>query len=344
MTSNATSTKQGELKPTWSQKFTDFVITLASGQELKCHRQNLAENSSFFDTMLNGGMSEAKTNSMKMEHVDEETVFHFLEYIYASDLTSVQAQLQASAGPNQYIYKRNFKKEKLTLELFKMAHMYRVDDLITDCAHHLKTTVTDGNVMTLWVEAERCGNDILTSAVVAHLVKRTSGRKLSEIPGYDEVIGSQEKPIKELLEALANENMRHQTKISMLEEQLKRLQNQQEKVGKYEAKSIEDEMFDITVEWQVEWYYDGGVVNKLVQKSRNVVVRPSEVIKKALSRLREIKSCHLYLEDYHIKFKGDYLDRTRTFEHYKITRDCQDVREKGHVVLKLECKLNVTIY
>merc|ERR1719391_1778965 len=158
---------------------------------------------------------------MKMEHVDEETVFHFLEYIYASDLKGVQAQLQASAGPNEHVYKRDFKKEKLTLELFKMAHMYRVDDLITDCAHHLKTTITDGNVMTLWVEAEKCGNDILTSAAVAHLVKKISGRKLSEITGYGEVVGSQEKPIKELLEALANENMRHQTRNTKLEEQLK---------------------------------------------------------------------------------------------------------------------------
>ena len=66
MTSEGTSSI-GEIKATWSQKFTDFVITLGSGQELNCHKFVLAENSSVFDEMLSGQFREAKTNSMKID-------------------------------------------------------------------------------------------------------------------------------------------------------------------------------------------------------------------------------------------------------------------------------------
>ena len=70
---------------TWSQKHTDFALVLKSGQELKCHKFVLAESSPFFDTMLSQQQfTETATSRMKVGHIEEVTVYSFLEYLYAN--------------------------------------------------------------------------------------------------------------------------------------------------------------------------------------------------------------------------------------------------------------------
>jgi len=95
---------------TWSQKHTDFALVLKSGQELKCHKFVLAESSSFFDTMLNQQQfTETSTSRMKVEHMEEVTVYSFLEYLYSSKIANEET-IRAVVGPSQYIYKRSFPK------------------------------------------------------------------------------------------------------------------------------------------------------------------------------------------------------------------------------------------
>jgi len=161
-----------ELQATWTQDFTDFVIILASGQEVKCHKMTLAQNSSIFATMFKSGLAECKTNKMKLDHFDDETVFHFLEYIYAK-LERKRCEFIRTPtekyDTSTHFYKRNFQKEKFTLDLYKMAHMYDTKDLLADCTEHLKATLTDENVMEVWKEASKHENAILREAVALHL-------------------------------------------------------------------------------------------------------------------------------------------------------------------------------
>jgi len=190
-----------ELKATWTQDFTDFTISLASGKELKCHKVTLAENSSVFATMLNSELEEGKTNKMKLDHFDDVTVFHFLEYIYArleyiSDagqylykkkfkqvtekLTITRYAHHTERAHMYNVYKKNFQKEKCTLDLYKMAHMYGTKDLLADCTEHLKATLTDENVMEVWKEASKYDNTVLREAVASHLKTTTSQHKFLE--------------------------------------------------------------------------------------------------------------------------------------------------------------------
>jgi len=176
-----------ELKATWTQDFTDFTIVLASGQELKCHKVTLAQNSSVFATMLKSELAEGKTNRMKLDHFDDATVFHFLEYIYAS-LQHIQVKVSVGgcihtggSTTTEDFHQRIFQKEKFTIELFKMAHMYNVEDLQTDCAKYLKTTITGANIVEIWREASKCDNEVLCEAVVLHLKSPfTSNKKVLE--------------------------------------------------------------------------------------------------------------------------------------------------------------------
>jgi len=60
---------------------------------------------------------------MKVDCLDEDTVVSF-EYFYtpAKDNETVLL-IQALVGPDQYIYKRTFGKEKLTLDRLRIGHM-----------------------------------------------------------------------------------------------------------------------------------------------------------------------------------------------------------------------------
>ena len=243
--------------------------------------------------------------------------------MYASDLSGAHEKVQTSVGPSEYIYKRNFPREKFNLELFKIGHMYQVNDLLADCAHHLKSTITDENVMKLWVEGEKCDHDVLRSAVVDYFVRRTNETKLSDIPEFDKVVKPQGKTLKELLKALNEENMRHQTKISKLEEELKIFKGKAEK-------SIEDELFDVRVEWS----------KRGEMKSTCSVARPSEKIQAVLDRMNFPKmegNGKKFFPDgnWHLKYKFHYVDRQRTFESYQITKNCQEVVYNGYAKLKL---------
>ena len=71
---------------TWSQEYTDFAVVACSHsgeEEFKCHKHILAENSPILKEMLRKDYSGTKTNQMRIENFQEETVISFLNYIYA---------------------------------------------------------------------------------------------------------------------------------------------------------------------------------------------------------------------------------------------------------------------
>ena len=62
---------------TWSQKVTDFTFLLESGEELRCHKYVLVENSPVFDAMLTNAYEEAQKSQMSIGHFDKDTVIRF---------------------------------------------------------------------------------------------------------------------------------------------------------------------------------------------------------------------------------------------------------------------------
>merc|ERR1712029_426293 len=115
--------------------------------------------------MLTQELEETKNNEMNLGHFDQGTVVSFCEYLYAgliNDPKTIQ-QIRARVGPNEYIYKRCFDREKLTMDLLRMADMYQVKDLKADCTEYLKRNITDQNVIDVWLGAETLEDEILLS-------------------------------------------------------------------------------------------------------------------------------------------------------------------------------------
>ncbi|KAH6620345.1 hypothetical protein C7974DRAFT_231870 [Boeremia exigua] len=67
------------------------MFTFYVGEERKpfvAHSEAVAATSQVFDTLVNGGMSEAQTRSAELKDVDPETFTRFLEYAYRHDYAS----------------------------------------------------------------------------------------------------------------------------------------------------------------------------------------------------------------------------------------------------------------
>merc|ERR1712029_581264 len=118
-------------------------------------------------------------------------------------------------------------------DLLRIGHMYQVDDLQRDCTEYLKGNIsenqkalelleaactldnpdleeasvkflqdkiTDGNVMSFWKVAARCGNEIIYSKAIQHLLERPESKVIKDVPGFIDEFQSQEKMM-DLLEA-----------------------------------------------------------------------------------------------------------------------------------------------
>ena len=90
------------------EDFSDFALVLKNGQELKCHRRELAKVSPVFCAMLKQDFIETQTNKMQVTEFEPETVQSFLDYVYNLN---------------------NFDKERLTTDLLNMCQRYKFEDL-----------------------------------------------------------------------------------------------------------------------------------------------------------------------------------------------------------------------
>jgi len=196
-------------KATWSQEYTDFAVIACSHfgkEELKCHKHVLAENSPLLKGLLKTDYSETKTNQMRIENFQVETVISFLNYLYAPvrDTETIEALKALHHGPKKYIFTRKFEAETITLDLLKMSHMYQVEDLQMDCAEYLGDNLGDNNVVEVWMEAEKMDNPELGNKAVSYLIHQRKGKnKIMEVPGVEEWFNSLERPIRQFLCVLA---------------------------------------------------------------------------------------------------------------------------------------------
>jgi len=243
----ASSVPDSDLKVTWSQKLTDFTFVLKSGKHLEVHKHVLAENSEAFEAMLTQEFEESKNNQMSMLDFEDKTVFSFIEYLYADSRDPKTIKLiRAGIDPEEYIYKRSFEPHKLTVDLLKIAHMYGVEDLKTDCTEHLKKNISDDNVMEIWMAAETMENTNLSSTAMKHLVERPQGKSLLEVPGFNESFQSHEKHLRDLLGTFSEERSRLKQEICKLQAELKDIRHQIIKVTVIRGSPF--------IEWTEEFY------------------------------------------------------------------------------------------
>jgi len=121
----------GQEDAPWDNFLSDFTLILDTGEKLKCHKIILAESSSVMKTMMTTDMTEARTNEMKLQGFDMETVTHFLEYLYAKDVTK-------TIGGKNIILAKDYDEAKLTPKLLRLAHMYELEALVAACIDNLK--------------------------------------------------------------------------------------------------------------------------------------------------------------------------------------------------------------
>ena len=167
---------------------------------------------------------------MKVDHWEEKTVSSFLEYIYAEKLTMVVTKdkdtvelTRITLGSNDYIYKRSFDKTKLTLQLFEMAHMYRVKDLQMDCVEHIKANLSDDDVIEVWLTAEKCDCKSLSSAAIKYFVDIP--RPLMTVPGFADLFETHTH-LKDLLNNMKEKNTHLKDLLNNMKEKMDKLQEE----------------------------------------------------------------------------------------------------------------------
>ena len=65
------------------------------------------------------------------------------------------------AEPGEFVSQRHFDEKKFTPELLKMAHIYQMSDLQSDCADYLEQTVSKENAVEAWKAAGKLGSQKL---------------------------------------------------------------------------------------------------------------------------------------------------------------------------------------
>ena len=149
--------------------FSDFALDV-SGTQLKCHKVILAKSSDFFEALLR---NEGDIDTMEVTGgFSLDTVKSFLEYLYS----------KVEWMPDVEAPKRQFDKKKLTPELLRLADMYQAQTLKSACVAHLEKSLTDENVVDVWVIAERCGGlEELRKQALYYIVKKRDG--MTSLPG-----------------------------------------------------------------------------------------------------------------------------------------------------------------
>ena len=108
----------------WSQPiFTDAEI-LCQGERFPVHKAIVAVGSSFFQTMFDSGMSEARDGIVIIRDANASTVRAVLQYLYLSTI------------PNDVD----------VVELFALAHRFNIQGLVRDAGSRMLSRITVDNI------------------------------------------------------------------------------------------------------------------------------------------------------------------------------------------------------
>jgi len=179
---------------TWNTKWADFVIVVKTGEELKCHKVLIAKASPYFEALLS--TQDTETNKIEANDFTLKTVSTFLEYIYAGfervpkhalhkkQIDKAQPKYLSEGGSKHALYKKQFDRAKITPQLLRMCHTYQVTSLLEECSEHLMKTISDTNVVSIWMEAERCEITVLKNCALKYISRKKE--RIGSLPGIDE--------------------------------------------------------------------------------------------------------------------------------------------------------------
>jgi len=244
-----------------------FELILMSGRAVKCHKSVLIQKSEFFKTMMNHEWLESTNNQMKVDQFADETVISFLQYL--------DARRNISVAGEESFFIRDFSKDKLTLELLSLAHFYQIQDLQIDCAEHLKSIISDENVIELWMAAERYDIKSLSKEAVKHLAERPEGKDIQEVPGFAEALESHPHSFwRDVMAVMSEKKKEFRDKISDFKEMKK------EMLGDVIKVTVEKLDHDWTENAKIE-----ELVNKKVEWRETVFVKPNNKVTTLVTKL-----------------------------------------------------------
>ena len=138
--------------------------------------------------MLSHECLETTTNQMKVDQFKDETVNNFLEYLNASRRNVVYQEGDINVALNEWninyvrntYHRRNFDKEKPTLELLRLAHFYQVEELQKDCVTYMRSILCDANVMEFLKVAEKFDMKSLKEKAMNRLAERPINKSIQK--------------------------------------------------------------------------------------------------------------------------------------------------------------------
>merc|ERR1712111_26491 len=93
-----------------------------------------------------------------------------------------------------------------------------------------KDNLSDENVISVLMEAEKFEMESLSSAALEHLAERPLGKSLNEVPGFKEAFQAQAKPVKDLLAIMSEKNASLKEEVSLLRQKIQHLEEQKIKI------------------------------------------------------------------------------------------------------------------
>ena len=157
---------------TWPQELTDFALVSKDGEVLNCHKARLADSSEYFQAMFGHEFCETTSNKMDVPEYGGMTVASFLEWISIAS--------NAKAPPS------TFDVEKFSTDLLRMAHLYQVKDLITNCEGYLQKNISKENAVEAWKAGLELGCQELDHQALKFIARSYLKGEASEITGFED--------------------------------------------------------------------------------------------------------------------------------------------------------------
>lgn len=148
----------------------DFWVEFDDERTIGLHKAILRKNWPYFRRLMNSKMAEACNNKLKIAEHDYEAIKSMLIYVYSGAVRLVDT--------------------KATLELFKAAHQYELEELAMKCEQYALKNLSIANVIDCLIVAVKYDLLKLKEACLELLINEKRVNKdcnLNEIPSYDQL-------------------------------------------------------------------------------------------------------------------------------------------------------------
>lgn len=146
-----------------NNEFSDLKI-VCNGEKFDCHRVILAARSPVFRAMLQNGFTEGTCKEINLDILSSQTVKDMLYYMYCDKIDNLKEN---------------------TVELFKVADQYQIDNLKERCSYHLRSTLNVENCLEYLVLADIYRDQCLKKSGMEYVEKNI--KSVMETPKWKEI-------------------------------------------------------------------------------------------------------------------------------------------------------------